>query len=72
VRRSASSKRIGSSGAGKRRLEEENEQLRLQMTSLLGLDPAALTAEAARLHEHLQNLRAEQTSVETQLAGQRA
>jgi hypothetical protein len=57
---------------GKRRLEEENEDLRRQLTALLGLDPSAVTAEAARMRGQVQQLRAEQAAVEARLAALRA
>jgi hypothetical protein len=57
---------------GKRRLEEENEELRAQLTALLGLDPTAVAAETSRMREHLQALRADQSAVEAQLAARRA
>jgi hypothetical protein len=58
--------------SGRRRLEEENEQLRQQLNTLLGLDPAAVSAEASRLQERIQQLHAEQASIETRLAALRA
>jgi len=58
--------------AGRRRLEEENEELRRRLTTLLGMDPAAVSAEAARLREEVQHLRAEQLIASTQLATLRA
>ncbi|MFD0522909.1 DUF4041 domain-containing protein [Paractinoplanes durhamensis] len=57
---------------GKRRLEEENEDLRRQLTAVMGLDPSAVSAEAFRLRDQLQRLRAEQATLEGQLTHQRA
>jgi hypothetical protein len=52
---------------GKWRMEEESEDLRRQLTALLGLDPSAVTAEAARPQGRVQQLRAEQTAMGAQL-----
>jgi hypothetical protein len=57
---------------GKRRLEEENEYLRRQLTALLGLDPSALAVEAAHLRDQVGVLRAERAEAEARLTALRA
>lgn len=57
---------------GRRRWEEENEDLRRQLTAVLGLDPQAVAAEAARLQEQLRQLRAQHAAMDSQLAARRA
>ncbi|WP_245666067.1 DUF4041 domain-containing protein [Actinoplanes subtropicus] len=64
--------RTGGLPGGRRRLEEENEDLRQQLTTLPGMDPASIAAEAARLSDQVRRLREEQADVETQLALLRA
>jgi hypothetical protein len=60
--------RTGGLFGGRRRLEEENEDLRRQVTALLGMDPAAVASEVARLTDQVKRLRAEQADAETRLA----
>jgi hypothetical protein len=58
-------------GGGKRRLEEENQQLRLQINRLLGMDAAAVVAEAAALQDELDRARAEHQAILAELASVR-
>ncbi|WP_326551875.1 DUF4041 domain-containing protein [Micromonospora sp. NBC_01813] len=57
---------------GKKQLEEENEELRRQLTTLLGLDPTAVANEASALQTQVQQLQAEQRMLHGQLARLRA
>jgi hypothetical protein len=57
---------------GKKRLEEENDELRHQINRLLGMDAATVAAEAQVLQTQLHTLRDEHTSLQTQLAATRS
>jgi hypothetical protein len=57
---------------GRKRLEDENEDLRRQLTALLGLDATAVAGEAAALRGQLEQLRAEHAAMQAQAAQLRA
>jgi hypothetical protein len=52
---------------GKKRLEEENDELRQQVNRLLGMDAAAAAAEATALRTQLQALRGEHAALHAQI-----
>jgi len=54
-------------GGSKKRLEEENEDLRRQITRLMGMDAAAVAAEAAATQAELSRLRDEYQTITAQL-----
>ena len=59
-------------GRGKKRLEEENEALRLQLSRLMGMDVTAVAQETAALQTALQQARSEYQGLQAQLAQMRA
>jgi hypothetical protein len=59
-------------GGGKKRLEEENEQLRKQINRLMAMDATAVAAEAAALQTELARARDEYRTLQTQLAAAQA
>ncbi len=59
-------------GGGKKRLEEENQQLRQQLNRLLAMDVAAVAAESARIQAELARARDEYQTLQAQLAATRA
>ncbi|MFC0529438.1 DUF4041 domain-containing protein [Phytohabitans kaempferiae] len=63
---------LGGIFGGRKRAEEENEELRRQINALLGMDAAAVAAEAAALQTQVAALRAEYTTLQAQVATVRA
>lgn len=57
---------------GKRRLEQENEELRKQINRLTGMDATAVANEAAALQAHVHALRQESASLQAHVAAARA
>ena len=58
---------IGLSGGPGKSLEQENEELRRQLSTLLGFDPAALADEAHWRQQQLRRLRAEEAALRAQI-----
>lgn len=54
-------------GGSRKRLEEENEELRRQVTRLMGMDSAAVAAQAAAMRAELSRLRDEYRAVTAQV-----
>lgn len=67
-----SGSRGGIFGAGRKQVEEENNQLRQQINRLVGMDAAAVASEAAALRSELARVREEHQVVQAQLATARA
>ncbi|MEU7823426.1 DUF4041 domain-containing protein [Catellatospora sp. NPDC049133] len=59
-------------GRGKKRLEDENQLLRSEITRLMGLDTSAIAAETASFQTALQRARGEYQQLQAQLTNVRA